>query len=300
MQLNTESVASPVRPAATVVVLRDAAPGLEVLLLKRHGLSDVLGGAHVFPGGKVDASDAAASWHTLLDRAPAQLHAALHEPELSPADATALYVAAVREAFEESGILFAPGATRQQAVAARELLRGGLAFGAVLERLGLGLHTDAVLPWSRWITPQVPLVSNKRFDTRFFLAALPPDQEAVHDNHEATESVWCTPLEGLQRYRQGEIALAPPQIMSLSTLTHFKDVQAALRQARRSRPPVVAPEPFQLDGQRAVCYPGDERHSIAERAFPGPTRLTYRNGRFEPADGFEALFAAAPGFFAPD
>lgn len=299
MELNTETVVSPPRPAATVVMLRDASQGPEVLLLRRHGLSDVLGGAYVFPGGKVDTRDSSHALQRHLDRTPAELHAQLQETDIDAGTASGLFVAAIREAFEESGILFAEGVRHPQAAAARALLQEGLGFEEVLARLSLRLQTDRILPWSRWITPRVPMVTNKRFDTRFFVAAVPEDQQALHDNHEATESLWITPRTALERYWAGEIDMAPPQIMSLSFLSHFADVSAVLQQARRTSPPLVEPEPFQDDGLRVVCYPGDERHSRARRAFPGPTRLTYRNKRFEPSGGFESLFACAPGFFEP-
>ena len=297
MELNTETVATPPRPAATVVMLRSAPAGLEVLLLKRHGQSDVLGGAYVFPGGKVDPKDGSTGLQRHLDRSPAELHAVLQETDVDTGTAAGLFVAAIREAFEESGILFAQGVRQAQAAAARAMLQDGLGFEDMLARLSLRLQTESVLPWSRWITPRVPMVTNKRFDTRFFVAALPDDQQALHDNHEATECLWTTPRAALERYWAGEIDMAPPQIMSLSFLSHFADVPSVLRQARATRPPRVEPEPFLEDGLRVVCYPGDERHSSARRAFPGPTRLTYRNRRFEPAGGFESLFACAPGFF---
>lgn len=299
MELNTETVVSPPRPAATVVMLRDASQGPEVLLLRRHGLSDVLGGAYVFPGGKVDTRDSSQALQRHLDRTPAELHAQLQETDVDAHTASGLFVAAIREAFEESGILFAEGVRHPQAAAARALLQEGLGFEEVLARLSLRLQTDRILPWSRWITPRVPMVTNKRFDTRFFVAAAPEGQQALHDNHEATESLWITPRTALERYWAGEIDMAPPQIMSLSFLSHFADVAAVLQQARRTCPPLVEPEPFLDEGLRVVCYPGDERHSRTRRAFPGPTRLTYRNKRFEPSGGFESLFACAPGFFEP-
>lgn len=297
MELNTEPVSTPPRPAATVVMLRSAPAGPEVLLLRRHGQSDVLGGAYVFPGGKVDARDGATGLQRHLDRTPAELHARLQEPGVDASTATSLFVAAIREAFEESGILFADGVQQPEVAAARAMLQDGLGFEEMLARLSLRLQTERVLPWSRWITPRVPMVTNKRFDTRFFVAAVPEGQQAVHDNHETTECLWITPRRALERYWAGEIDMAPPQIMSLSFLSHFADVPAVLRQARATRPPLVEPEPFQHEGQRVVCYPGDEQHSIPRRAFPGPTRLTYRNGRFEPSGGFESLFACASGFF---
>src|SRR5688572_26800911 len=109
MDIHTERSDSPVRAAATVVMLRDGDDGLEVFLLKRHGLSDVLGGAYVFPGGKVDLEDAHLDFDARLDAAPAALHSALGEPALDETAGAVLYVAALREAFEETGVLFAQG-----------------------------------------------------------------------------------------------------------------------------------------------------------------------------------------------
>ena len=300
MELNSDPVTTPPRPAATVVMLRDADAGVEVFLLKRHGLSDVLGGAYVFPGGKVDLRDAEIDMRQHLDRDPAELHDRLGEHDLDAVTAASLYVAAIREAFEESGILFVQQSSPAVAAQAGALLREGLSFEETLARLSLRLDTASVVPWSRWITPKVPTVSSKRFDTRFFVSAVPGDQIARHDNHEATESTWATPRDALQRYWHGDIELAPPQIMSLSYLSHFRSVDEVLRTARQTPPPVIAPEPFQHDGLRVICYPGDARHSVPRRAFPGPTRLTYRNKRFEPAGGFESLFERAPGFFVGD
>lgn len=289
MELNSEVVTAPPRAAATVVMLRDAPEGLEVFLLKRHGNSDVLGGAYVFPGGKVDATDAGLAGH--LDQSPAELHATLGETELDLPAATSFYVAALREAFEESGVLFATEADTAQLQQASTLLRQGLAFDALLAQLALQLDTRSVLPWSRWITPRMPSVSNKRFDTRFFVAAVPHEQTARHDDYEATESVWLAPRAALQQYWDGRIALAPPQIMSLAHLARHASVAGVLAEARRRPPPVVLPEPFDQEGMRVICYPGDERHPVSERALPGPTRLHFRNKRFEPHGGFEGLFA---------
>jgi 8-oxo-dGTP pyrophosphatase MutT (NUDIX family) len=290
MELNTEPSQSPVRAAASIVMLRDAAPGLEVFLVKRHGLSDVLGGAYVFPGGKVDTDDAHLDLAKHMDLAPAQLHEALHEPGLQVADAVALHVAAMREAFEETGVLYAQDADEARTAQAWALLREGRAFDEVLAAMQLRLRSSALQPWSRWITPVVGGVIRKRFDTRFFLATVPAGQTARHDSREATDSVWLTPRDALRQYWEGQIELAPPQIMGLAHLARHASVSSALQEARSRKPPLILPESFEEEGVRVVCYPGDERHSIRERALPGPTRLHFRNRRFEPADGLEALF----------
>jgi 8-oxo-dGTP pyrophosphatase MutT (NUDIX family) len=272
------------------VLLRDAQDGLEVFLIKRSGLSDVLGGAYVFPGGKLDAADTIDDMPNRLDQTPQALHAALNEPALQHHNAAALYVAALREAFEESGVLFAENADLAVTAEAAKLLKNGEDFPAILTKLDLKLQTQHVQPWSRWITPKLASVSTKRFDTRFFLAAVPGNQTAVHDNYEATESVWLSPRAALEEYWSGAIALAPPQIMSLAHLSHHQTVASALTEARNKPPAVIEPEPFDYEGMRTITYPGDPQHSVSQRALPGPTRLRYSNKRFEPINGFEALF----------
>lgn len=290
MELNYSVVHTPPRDAASIVLLRDGQSGLEVFLVRRHGASDVLGGAHVFPGGKLDADDADPALLASLDQPLDRLHAALGETAIAPDTAAALHVAALREAFEESGVLFARPGTLAEVANAAALLREGTPFNAALVQLGLRLMTEAVVPWSRWITPTSPSVMNKRFDTRFFLALVPEGQVALHDNHEAVESVWLSPRAALERYWDASIDLAPPQIMSLVHLARHATAESAMAEARARRPPVVQPEPFDDAGTRTICYPGDPRHSIAERALPGPSRLRYRNKRFEPVEGFDAFF----------
>lgn len=288
MELNSEIPTAPPRHASTVVMLRDTPQGLEVFLVKRHGLSDVLGGAYVFPGGKLDASDALLDPQAHLDQGPAQLHAALGEAQTDVRTATGLYVAALREAFEESRVLF----TQDIAVARAALLQDpAKPFNQMLAELNVRLQTRTMLPWSRWITPRMPSITNKRFDTRFFVAAVPAEQEARHDEHEATESVWLRPRAALEQYWDGQIELAPPQIMSLAHLARHQTVHGVMEAARARLPPLIQPESFDEAGTRVLCYPGDPAHSVAQQALPGITRLLYRNKRFEPVAGFDALFA---------
>ncbi len=297
MELNLEIVTTPPRPAATVVLLRDGPSGLEVFLMQRNRLSDVLGGAYVFPGGKVDAADAELDMVSHLDQPLQPLLAGLNEAGIDERTAGALYVAALREAFEESGVLFAQGVSglpfdaADHAERAAALLREGHGFNTVLARMGLRLQTRNLIPWSRWITPTAPSVTNKRFDTRFFVALAPVGQHARHDNFETTESVWLNPRTALQQYWSGQIMLAPPQIMSLAHLSRYTDAHGVLTAARGRRPPLIQPEPFDDEEGRVICYPGDMLHSVREQALPGPTRLRYRNKRFEPVDGFDGLFA---------
>ncbi|MEO6271235.1 MAG: NUDIX hydrolase [Lautropia sp.] len=290
MELNHLEVTTAPRAAATVVMLRDAADGLEVLMLKRHSASSVLGGAFVFPGGKLDPADTELDMAVHLDQDPAALHCALGEPGLSPLEAAGLHVAALREAFEESGLLLAHDVTRRLAELAAMRVSRGLSFNRLLSDLSLRLDTGNLAPWSRWITPKVPSVTSKRFDTRFFIAVVNDEVEVSHDNHEAVESVWVKPRAALAAYWSGTMALAPPQIMSLAHLVRHGSAGSVLEEARRRGPILVEPHTCEIEGQRVVCYPGDERHGVRLRALPGPSRLVFRNSRFEPFDGFEAFF----------
>ncbi|ALK92672.1 NUDIX domain protein [Limnohabitans sp. 103DPR2] len=256
MEITSHIVDTPPRDAATVLMLREGEKGMEVLLLKRHTDSKDLGGAFVFPGGKRDEADGSPTALAALQKDAASLHAQLGESDISMDHAASLFVAALREAREECG---------------------------------LQIQATDLQAWSRWITPRMPSLMSKRFDTRFFLARAPLAQTAVHDNHETTEILWTTPRNALVQYWQGEIVLAPPQIMSLSHLCLFNSVEHVMTEAAQRKPPVIMPEPFDQDGMRVICYPGDPRHPVAHKALPGPTRLQYRNKRFEPDGGLEAL-----------
>ncbi|WP_026436011.1 NUDIX hydrolase [Acidovorax sp. JHL-9] len=281
------------RAAATLVLLREATTGPEVLLLRRHAKASNMAGVYVFPGGKLDAEDATLNPDTHLDQPHAALHEGLNEPGTDSATAAGLYVAALREALEECGLLLAEpwaGAPPLDAARARAMLREGQPFAQVLAALQLRLQTRQLAPWSRWITPLAPSMGTRRFDTRFFVAQAPAGQTARHDDEETTDSVWLAPRKALEQYRDGAIDLAPPQIMSLAHLARHASVASVLSAARSQRPPLILPEPFDHDGVRVLCYPGDAMHPVRERALPGPTRLHYRERRFTPEAGFEALF----------
>lgn len=282
-------------PAATVLLLRDGdgagagERGLEVFMVRRHEKLAVHAGAYVFPGGKVDAEDALFHDGMHLEQDPQVLQKALNDPDLDLPAAVSLYVAAIRETFEECGVLLAH---RRGPESAEEVYDGtsrGLPFSQVLRDLGLTLSTSRLLPWSRWITPAQSFTSTRRFDTRFFVIAAPPGQLAQHDEVESSASVWITPRAALEKYWHREIALVPPQIMSLAHLSRHADVASVLASASARPPYVVRPMPFEADGIKSIAYPGDERHVERTRVMPGPSRLIQRNGRLEPAGGLDAL-----------
>lgn len=274
--------------SATVLMLRDGPGGLEVFLLKRHNQLAVLGGAHVFPGGKLDAEDA--DLVAQLDHPAAALREALGEAQLQPVQAAALYVAAIREVFEEAGVLFADW-RQPQLQAALSQHQAGVSFPRIVENAGGGLRASALLPWSRWVTPQGSLNMRRRFDARFFVAAVPPNQQPTHDRRETTESVWLTPEKALHDYWERRIDLAGPQLMSLVQLAQHRDVASVFAQARGRTPPCIRPEAFRDADGGMVCYPGDPRHSAAEPLMCGPTRLLWRGNRYEPEGGLAGFLA---------
>ena len=266
------------RDAATVLLLREADEGFEVFMVKRSGLSDVLGEAHVFPGGKIDEADAAPQTLARVDGLETLDTSTLGE-DLPRERAAGMFVAAARETFEEAGVLLARR-WRGDLEAARARLNAKVPFADVLADLEARVDLAALVPWVRWITP--PFVA-KRFDARFFLGLAPSDQAAVHDDYEATHSEWLTPREALARWESGAIKLAPPTYMSLRHLALFDSAAAALADARARRAPIVQPQGFKEDGVRNLAFPGDPRHPVAERAIPGPTRLKWKGDRFMPA-----------------
>lgn len=289
LELNQEIVESEPVPAATVVVLRETHSGPEVLMLRRNTASSVLGGAYVFPGGKVD-HQLDTVWPERLLPNTADLRQHLNEPDTALDEVARVYAAAVRETAEECGVLLGwEGATPEQIDFALAALHKGQPMQDVLDLSGWRLDANALHPWSRWVTPKRPSVTNRRFDTRFFVAELPPGQSARHDGHEITASAWMRPQDALQRYWQREFDLAAPQIITLQHLGRYSTVQEVITRAKQQRPRTIHPEPFDHNGYRVTCYPGDTRHSDPHPAWQGPTRLTFRNGRFEPEQGLTEL-----------
>lgn len=289
LTLNSEYVTSAPVPAATAMVVRDTTNGPEVLLLRRHVASGVLGGAYVFPGGKVDPTQDAI-FPPWIDRSDEEIRSMLHEPDLCAPEASQLLVAAIRETFEECGLLLGLDTTDSKALTcARDELLEGRSMNQILEHFGWHLNTSLLLPWSRWVTPPRPSVMNKRFDTRFFIAKLPPNQQATLDTKEVTDAKWMTPRAALMNYWDRKIDLAAPQIISLQHLARFTSAQQMMQHAARHPPRTIRPEPFEHEGCRVSCFPGDPMHSEASPAWEGPTRLTFRDGRFEPDGGLDAL-----------
>ncbi|MGY1733577.1 NUDIX hydrolase [Geodermatophilus sp. SYSU D01045] len=220
-----------IRPAATVLLLRDGAGGLEVHLLRRTRGMPFAGGMTAYPGGGVDPrdGDTAVAW---AGPPPAEWAQALGCDERV---ARELVCAAVRETFEEAGVLLAgspdggdvvPDVSGDDWEAQRQaLLTRELSLAELLAARGLALRADLLRPFAHWITPPQ---ETRRYDTRFFVAALPVGQEARDVSGEADEASWLTPEAALTEMSAGARPMLPPTIHTLRQLSAFPDAAAAL------------------------------------------------------------------------
>jgi 8-oxo-dGTP pyrophosphatase MutT (NUDIX family) len=228
----------PIKPAATVMLLRDTADGLEVFMLRRTHAAAFAGGMYVFPGGKVDAAD-------------------------GDGDA-AFVVAAVRECYEECGVLLAIDAQGRMVDDGHPALahRDGVHDGTVDVRAlaadhGLRLVTDALAWVSHWITPKGE--TTRRFDTRFYVAASPAGQTSHHDDNETVASMWVRPADALSRHEAGELQLMPPTIANLRFLGAHDTVEAAMAASWAvGTPECILPKIKVVDGRMfGIAMPGD-------------------------------------------
>lgn len=211
------------RDAATVLVVRDGSEGLEVVMVRRAPSAAFAAGAWVFPGGAVDAADAAHARSLIVGRDAGDAAASV-----GAASGLGMWFAAVREAFEEAGILVGvDGLPTVPDVAAlrRSVNNGERTFASVLEELACVVDAASIAYVDRWVTP---LGETRRFDTRFFLALAQPDQDPVHDETETAEAVWARPREVLDRYHAGELFMLPPTVVNLTRLARHGSGQEAL------------------------------------------------------------------------
>jgi 8-oxo-dGTP pyrophosphatase MutT (NUDIX family) len=279
-----------------VVVIRNADRGVEVFCVHRHARSGFLGGAVVFPGGKLDASDAAPIWDELATDPHPRAPVFAGENGALPT-ARALAVAACRETLEEGAILPVRGGTLTDAdvtAMSADLRAGRKSLADALAERGLKLAIDALVPWARWITPEA---ESRRFDARFFLLSVPEGQVGHHDEHETTMSFWATPQEVLDRFFRGVIFLAPPTTRTLELLASARDVEEAISIAARQSLRSICPR-FLAGAEGGAPYlalPGDPSHDVQERRVEGSTRFELRDGMFLSAKGFGEGEAGADG-----
>ncbi len=253
----------PAIPAATIMLLRDGEQGLEVFMVVRHHQIDFASGALVFPGGKVDAQDTEPS---VLARLAAYEGATPGQSELR--------AAAVREAFEESGILLARGRAQGELPKDDQLARWrdglndkSLRLGELLEAGDLMVSCDNLIHFAHWITPTF---MPKRFDTHFYLARVPEAQIAGHDGHENVDSVWITPRQVMADAHAGTRTVIFPTLSNVVKLAQYDSVAAAFEGTRRSPVVPILPWTEQREDGRYVCIPTDAGYTLTEHKAAGP------------------------------
>ncbi|MGB3051211.1 MAG: hypothetical protein WBB42_09445 [Polyangiales bacterium] len=276
--MNADAADKPIENASTVIVLRETEAGIETFMLCRHQQSVFMGGAHVFPGGKVDPSDAAPGWLDRVDQAAEALSQGLGEADTE--SALGLLVAAVRETFEEAGVLFASTAPDADLAQAREQLHGGVAFLELASQIDMKIDSTSLTPYARWITPKM---ESRRFDTRFYIAVLPEGQRGSHDGTETTSAAWMRPADAIDDMLAGRIKLAPPTVRTLQWLAEFEDAESVIADALSRKPPLVRPRIVSGDSGWFLALPGDPEHPEDDAVLPGATRMVFDDGAWRDA-----------------
>jgi 8-oxo-dGTP pyrophosphatase MutT (NUDIX family) len=248
------------RPSSTVMLIRDGTAAPEILMLKRH-MKTAFGDVHVFPGGVVDPCDSKV--HDCCDSPCAEAANTI----LGAPDALNFYSAAIRELFEETGVLLAratqdserPRTNRSfdDEPARRQLHRGEIAWDRFVRERQLRLGSHSLHYFAHWITPES---EPKRFSTRFFVAEMPADQVASHDGCELTDSCWMTAIDVLAAQKSGKMRLIYPTwrtLRDIAKLGAVDDVAAWANDRQQSGVARVLPAIIEVDGKDKVVLPGD-------------------------------------------
>jgi len=256
-------------PAATLVLLRDRPPAdVEALLLQRHAKSKFAAGDYVFAGGKIEADDMPPDGEGFCRGLTAGQAAARLGGRLAPRDALSYWVGAIREAFEEVGVLLAYGpdgrllripseAKPRYAAYRTACQKANPAFFDMLRAEQLTLATDRLAYFAHWITPEEqPL----RFDTRFFAALMPPEQEPAADGHEIVDLKWLTPAEATAALKRKEIGLRIPTMKNLELVAGGgSPASSVVETLGRREVQTIRPRVLQVDGKPLAVLPGDPR-----------------------------------------
>ncbi len=244
-----QSPAVPILPAATILLVRDQ-PAFEVLMVKRHHQIDFASGALVFPGGKTSPGDHDPAW--------AELCLGWDD---DAGDSRHLRIAAIREAYEETGILLSLGAdgsafpgAKAAAEARDDIAHGRRAFLDLVRELGVSLDLSALSVFARWITPDM---MPKRFDTWFFVALAPADQLALCDGWETVDAEWIAPAEAVRLGEAGERKIIFPTRMNLQLLAEATSASDAVSRARSRRLVTVEPKVVDTAMGRVLAIPPD-------------------------------------------
>jgi len=272
-----DAEATSLRDAATVVLVRPGSP-FDVFLVKRAAKSGFMGGMYVFPGGKLDDVDAAPELIACMPDGAAEVCAREIEQTpghpIGPDIASGLFIASIREVFEEAGVLLArregerdyirldDPENRERFADWRQRLRDGKAeFVEILREEKLSLAIDNLAYFAHWLTPSR---EKRRYDTRFFVAHQPDGQEPVIDQHETVAGVWRSPKAAIEDYRRGEIALAPPTLRTLEDIGVHDSLEELMRWAQARVVWPIMPRVGTVNNQISILLPWDPHFESTE------------------------------------
>ena len=281
--------------AATVILVRESKNGqYEIFLMRRHRDQAFMGGAFVFPGGRLDEADCNPELISYTkDMNYSQARKKLQEPDLPDDKSLGLYFAALRETFEEAGVLLAYDKSGEIITLSDgkrsdsfsdyriKLHENEISLIDFAEREDIIIALDYLTPYSHWITPEI---ESKRFDTRFFLALMPSGQTPIHDAIEMTESLWISPSQALKKQQNEEIILMPPTLKTIEELDNFDSAKELFSYAGSVNIYTILPQAFNTSDSFGVKLPNDPEYTIAEYKQPvnpgEPSRIVMKDGRW--------------------
>ncbi|RJP89644.1 MAG: NUDIX hydrolase [Desulfobacteraceae bacterium] len=291
MNIHSNSEKTTLKDAATVILVKEEEEKpFEVFLMQRHKKQSFMGGAFVFPGGALDPADcdnALMQYMTGVSIKDAINR--LNEYETPWNKAMGLYFTAIRETFEESGILLAElDVDTSRNFAGRfnsyreEIHDGVLTLKDLAVKENIRYALNLLMPYARWITPEF---ETKRFDTRFFLARKPKHQNAEHDRKELVGSLWATPEKALEKNFNQEIMLMPPTLKIIEELTAYSSIDDLFSFASGKKVEPILPQLFQNETAFGIMLPHDPEYTINAYKKPPrenePSRVLMVDGRFK-------------------
>ncbi len=282
--------------SATVIFIRDCNESqYEIYLMRRSDDLDFMGGAHVFPGGALEDEDCdpelpacTVGFERLFEKLKS------HETGESNEKISGLIFAAIRETFEESGILIAydennkivnfenmgPEYKKRFVDYRSQIYNKSITLTDIARKENIKYALDYLSPFSHWITPET--AKGRRYSARFFIVIIPPGQIPVHDNIEMTESSWITPNEALERFRQGKISLMPPTFRTVEELNGFKSAEGLLSSVPSRIIYPILPQFFKFENGYGIKLPHDPEYTIEDYKMPErhdePSRIVIEDG----------------------
>jgi len=294
------------KKAATVILLRDKDPrGFEVFLLQRHEKSSFMGGNFVYPGGRVDRDDGSIEVCSYSKGITSEEAQRILGGAFSPEESLANWIAAIRELFEEAGVLLAYDqqgnllrlrnqAEQEKFSNYRRLLqKAEIGICEMAKKENLSFALDQLRYYAHWITPEA---RSERFDTYFFLARCPSEQEATHDQKETTAGVWTAPREALEENLEGKTVLSPPTLKTLEDLARFKTIDELFTSVKNAEIKTILPVLTKISSGPMLIFPWDPEYEVFRKGeTPSPlehgrlsqpgdntTRLLMKEGRWLP------------------